>query len=76
MEEKCYLFWVQITNSDLEDMLTEDSIHHKKRYLHNMYLKSFDVLNVRMTEITPKMYKADKIASELKVYNEALKKAI
>lgn len=64
------------SNSIIPDILTEENLELKKRYLHNLYLKSFDVLTVKLQELSETKKKADEIQIQMKEYVNALKSSI
>lgn len=63
-------------NFTIPTILTEENIESKKRYLHNLYLKSFDELTSQMQRLDEIKDKADEMQTQVKEYSKALKSSI
>lgn len=57
-------------------ILTEENIELKKRYLHNLYMKSFDELTTKLQKLKEMKEKTDLIQIQMKEYVKALKTSI
>lgn len=64
------------SNSTIPAILTEENLELKKRYLHNLYLKSFDELTTQMQRLNEIKKKADEVQLQIKEYSKALKNSI
>ena len=64
------------SESVIPESLTEENLELKKRYLYNLYLKSFDELAIQIEKLTEIEKQADKIQTQMKEYSKALKSSI
>lgn len=64
------------SNSTIPAILTEENLELKKRYLHNLYLKSFDELTTQMQKLNKIKMEANKMQAQIKEYSKALKSSI
>lgn len=60
----------------IPEVLTEENLELKKRYLCNLYLKSFDELMIQMKKLTEIEAQIDKVQTQVKEYSKALKTSI